>query len=244
MKKILFSGAALAAVFVVTGCRMCSDPIYNDPTCIEDSHMRSVKVRPDAVHFTKPNLAASREVFRPVFRAGTKRVTVIGEGVERNIAHNDAIAKFLAQTNCDYIVAVTTIVVEKTHPTWRFFATSNYSVTLSGIPIYLDKLECETISAEEADKKATANNGNNDGNNDGGEDGNSGDNSGDNSGNNSGNSAGGKGNGIAFGFGSNKKSTHVCPAPAPAIVKLDNIKVSISADGKSDDKAGLIVPLQ
>ena len=223
MKKILSCGAALAAVVVVTGCRMCSEPIYSDPTCIENSHLLEVKVRPNAVSLTRPNIAGSRELFRPVFRAGEKRITVVGEGVERKIAINDAIAKFLAKADCDYIVGVTTIVTKKTHPTWRFFSTSNYTVTLSGLPIHLDKLACETLEAEKADAMGSVDN-------------------------NCEDEEPAKKDAPSVGIPlpnvTIEKAPHVCPAPEPGLIKLDNIKVDITATGKTDDKAGVVFPIK
>ena len=154
MKKMVLSGIAAVAAIAFTGCSMCSDPIHGEITCIENSHFNEVLVRPNALALTKPNLAGSRELFRPVFKAGEKRITVVGEGLTRRIARNDAIAKFLATANCDYVVGVTTVVKAKTHPTWRFFSTTNYTVTLSGIPIHLEKLSWESLDAQKAYKIA------------------------------------------------------------------------------------------
>ena len=58
------------------------------------------------------------------------------------------LAKFIETAKCDYVIAVTTVVSEKTHPTWRFWATTNYSVRLTGIPIYMEKITRETITPE------------------------------------------------------------------------------------------------
>lgn len=217
MKKVLFCGAIIAAVAVLTGCNMCIAPIPNDPTCIENSHMSEVQVRPNALALTAPTIAGSRELFRPVFRAGTKRFTVVGEGLERSIALNDAIAKFLAKADCDYIVGVTTVVTKKTHPTWRLFATSNYTVTLSGLPIYLDKLSCQTLEEKKADQVTAVDNGQEEKKEE-------------------------KKDDAATTVKVENKCD--CKAAAPALIKLDNIKVDITATGKTDDKAGVVFPIK
>ncbi|MBE6376846.1 MAG: hypothetical protein E7050_10320 [Lentisphaerae bacterium] len=157
MKKFLIGGMAAVAALAFTGCKMCCEPIANDPTCIENSHYTSVGLNPAARTMVSPNLGASKQLFRPVFKAGTERISVIGKGTDYDSAVEDAYAKFLAQTNCDYVVAVTTVVSEKTHPTWRFWATTNYSVTLSGLPMYLEKLDCETLTPEKVVLESTTN---------------------------------------------------------------------------------------
>lgn len=154
MKKLILCGVAAFAVVVVTGCRMCSDPVLNDPSCIEDTHEKSINVDPENSSWKKPKIAESLELFRPVFKAGA-RTTVTGEGLSEEAATFDAIAKFMIKTNSDYIVAVSRIISKKTHPTSRWFATTNHSVTISGIPITLEKLSCETLKKEDVDKKTS-----------------------------------------------------------------------------------------
>ena len=220
MKKMFLFGIAAVAAIAFTGCRMCSDPIHGELTCIENSHFNEVMVRPNALALTKPNLAGSRELFRPVFKAGPKRITVVGEGLTRRIARNDAIAKFLATANCDYIVAVTTVVKAKTHPTWRFFSTTNYTVTLSGIPIHLEKLSCESLDAKKADQIAvvTLNDEEDE-------------------------------EKPEIKTEEKKEittestTTHQCKA-TPALITLSDIDVKISAKGSTDDKGGIIFPLK
>ena len=224
MKKMVLSGIAAVAAIAFTGCSMCSDPIHGEITCIENSHFNEVLVRPNALALTKPNLAGSRELFRPVFKAGEKRITVVGEGLTRRIARNDAIAKFLETANCDYVVGVTTIVKAKTHPTWRFFSTTNYTVTLSGIPIHLEKLSCESLDAKKADEIAVVSTNDE-------EDGDKSDDK----------------------KSDEKKSTvettttvsveKKCQTP-PVLLSLSDIDVKISAKGSTDEKAGIIFPVK
>lgn len=231
MKKLIVCGAAFVAAVAFTGCRMCTDPLPGEINCIEPSHYSEVQVRPNALALTKPSIAGSRELFRPVFKAGVKRITVVGEGTSRRAARNDAIAKFLKTADCDYIVGVTTIVTQKTHPTWRLFATTNYTVTLSGFPIHLEKLSCETISDEKADKITVNTNGEEEDAEDKGEDKtedkaeNKADNKADNN------------------DDATDTAPHTCKV-TPALVKLSDIRVNITANGATDDKAGVVFPIQ
>ena len=154
MKSFVVLSMAAVTVFAVSGCRWCFEPQGQDPSCMETSHILITKNSPSTTSMVTPNIAISREVFRPVFRAGTSRVTVMGAGGDREDATMDAIAKFLAQTKCDYIVSVSTVAVKNIHPTpwWYFFIRhSNYSVTFSGVPVYLDKLSCETLDPKKVD---------------------------------------------------------------------------------------------
>lgn len=156
MKKLICCGVAAFAVFAVTGCRMCSDPIINDPTCIEPSHFTATDLNPRARTMVAPNVGASKELFRPVFKAGNERITVVGSGTDYKAARTDAFVKFIETAKCDYVIAVTTVVSEKTHPTWRFWATTNYSVRLTGIPIYMEKITRETITPEKVVLEASS----------------------------------------------------------------------------------------
>jgi len=146
---------AAVTVFAVTGCQWCCEVIPNDPGCIKTSHDVVTKNTPATTTMVTPHIAISREVFRPVFRAGTERITVQGSGNDREDATYDAITKFLAKTNCDYIVSVSTIAVKQIHPKpWWYLLvprSSNYTVTLSGIPVYLDKLSTETLAADKVE---------------------------------------------------------------------------------------------
>ena len=155
MKKVFVLGLAAAAVGMLSGCTWCSAPLASDPSCLTTEHKLVTTDQPYAASMVSPNIAISREVFRPVFRAGAGRLTVMGAGSDREDATYDAIAKFLEKTNCDYIVSVSTVTVKKTHPTpWWYFLLpkhNNYSVTLSGIPVYLEKLSCETLDAEKTE---------------------------------------------------------------------------------------------
>lgn len=152
MKKFLVLGIAAAAAVSFTGCKWCEDPLPQDPSCVQLSHNMVTKNSPATTSMVTPNIAISREVFRPVFRAGSGRLTVVGSGSDRENATYDAIAKFLAKANCDFIVSVSTVAVEKKHPTWWWFMShTNWSVTISGIPVYLDKLSCETLAPDKVD---------------------------------------------------------------------------------------------
>ena len=183
MKKFLMLGMAAAAAVVVTGCRWCNDVRPNDPSCIELAHGISTFNHPATTSMTTPNIAISREVFRPVFRPGPGRLTVEGSGDDVQDATYDAIAKFLSKANCDYIVSVSTVSVKTDHPKpwwdflcwcrnsdhrWRWFwivplrvhifcwHNTNYKVTLSGIPIYLERLSTETLDPKKVELYDTA----------------------------------------------------------------------------------------
>ena len=177
MKKFLILGIAAAAMVTVAGCRWCNDPQPNDPSCIKESHEIETTNFPPSTNMVTPHVAVSREVFRPVFRAGAGRLTVVGSGCDRKNATHDAIAKFLEKANCDYIVAVSTVTVKKDHPKpwWDFICwcksddhtsslfpfhlhpaifcgtSTNYKVTISGIPIYLERLSVETLHPDKVD---------------------------------------------------------------------------------------------
>ena len=213
MKKLILCGVAAFAAFAVTGCRMCVDPILNDPTCIEPSHYRATDVNPLNINFKKPLIAESLELFRPVFKAGN-RITVVGEGTSVETATFDAFAKFMAKANCDYIVAVTRVINKKTHPTWRIFATTNYTVTLSGIPVILEKLSCETIKEKEVEERKEK------------ED-----------------KCDKKEEKIIVNVDCKCPAPAAAQA-TPALLKLSDIDVKINAKGSTDDKAGIIFPVK
>lgn len=155
MKKIFVMSLAAVAAVVVTGCRWCSDVLPNDSSCVKSSHDWETFNHPGTTAMVTPNVTISREVFRPVFRAGAGRLTVLGSGSTREDATYDAIAKFLDKTNCDYIVTVSTVSVKTIHPKpwWYFFVARNrnFRVTLSGIPVYLEKLSVETMAADKVE---------------------------------------------------------------------------------------------
>ena len=155
MKKFLVPGAAVMAAVFLAGCQWCSEPLAQNPSCIKLDHEFVTSNHPATTSMVTPNIAISREVFRPVFRAGAGRLTVVGSGNDREDATYDAIAKFLSKANCDYIVAVSTISVKTVHPSpwWYLWGRNNrnYSVTLSGIPVYLEKLSTETLAADKVE---------------------------------------------------------------------------------------------
>ena len=176
MKKFMMLGITAVAAVTITGCRWCDEKVANDPSCVTYSHEISVNNSPATTGMVTPNIAISREVFRPVFRAGSGRLTVEGSGIDVKDATYDAISKFLAKANCDYIVAVSTVSVRTDHPkAWwdilcwchnsdhRFFTlfplrfhlfctyNTNYKVTISGIPVYLDKLSTETLDSKKVE---------------------------------------------------------------------------------------------
>ena len=149
MKKFLSMGAAVVAAFAMTGCQWCSDNLANDASCIELTHKIANDNKPDAASFVSPNIGVGRQVFRPSFRVGPGRLTVTGVGETQDSATYDAIRQFLAKANCDYIVSVSKVSDRKKHPTWRFWKRSlSWSVTISGIPLYLEKLEVEKLEDE------------------------------------------------------------------------------------------------
>lgn len=152
MKKLFLLVPAFAATAMIfTGCAMCTDPM--GISCSEPSHSTDKTVKPEPISLTAPIIVPTRDTFRPTFVAGPQRLTATGSGTSREEAINDAYLNFKATAGCDYIVAVNYSIVESTHPTWRIFATTNYTVTLSGIPITLDKLVREEIKV--APKAAT-----------------------------------------------------------------------------------------
>ena len=154
MKKILMlSGAAVIAMLGGVGCSMCSNPIPNDPSCIENTHLTETEVAPISMSKVAPFIVQSNRQFRPVFRAGTK-VYGSGEGFSESEALKAAVASIILREKCDYLVAVNHIATTKTHPTWRFFSTTNYTVKISGIPVYLDKLVDEPLTQEVKEEKA------------------------------------------------------------------------------------------
>lgn len=139
MKKAFFLVPAVAATAMIfTGCAMCTDPI--DMSCTEASHELKSSVDPSALSLSTPTIVPTIDTFRPVFRSGTTRTTATGTGTSYEQALNEAIINFKKLANCDYVVAVNIDTKKNTHPTWRFWATSSYTVTLTGLPITLDKL--------------------------------------------------------------------------------------------------------
>ena len=148
MKKFLSRGVAVVAAFAMTGCQWCKEPLANDASCIELTHKITNENRPDAASFVSPNISIGRQVFRPSFRVGPGRLTVTGVGETQDSATYDAIRQFLSKANCDYIISVSKVSDKKKHPTWRFWSRSlSWSVTISGIPLYLDKIETEMLDA-------------------------------------------------------------------------------------------------
>jgi hypothetical protein len=115
---------------------------------IDNNIKAKAEVTPNVLGLVRPNIGGSREIIRPVFTVGKRRITAVGVGETKVIAHNKAIAKFLKVANCDYIVAVSTKVT--THKE----SSKTYVVTISGFPIILEKITCETIDAKQADSIA------------------------------------------------------------------------------------------
>ena len=149
MLVCLFGAAVTATVF--TGCSMCNMPIQDDASCVEPSHITSIQLDPQNIAYAQPKVAPCTDVFKPSFEAGSKRVTVTGTGNSLDEATADAIAAFMEKTECDYIVGTTRVITTKTHPTYRFFATTNQTVKLSGIPVTMKKLE--KLQPPKAEKK-------------------------------------------------------------------------------------------
>ena len=139
--KIFVSLFAVLGVAILSGCAMCNEPIKGDDSCIETSHNASAMVKPENISYSQPKIAPCTDVFKPNFEAGKERCVVVGTGNSLESATADAISRFMEKTNCDYIVGTTRVITVKTHPTYRFFSTSNYTVKLSGIPVTLARLE-------------------------------------------------------------------------------------------------------
>ncbi|MBE6375074.1 MAG: hypothetical protein E7050_01290 [Lentisphaerae bacterium] len=145
-KHMILAMSAVAAGIFAGGCAVCTDPI--DSSCIEVSHPGNKQVLPDGVAFQAPVVKASPDYIVPRFRVGNVRVTAIGTGNSLEEATNDAIINFKKKAQCDYIVAVNTDVSQHTHPTLRIHALTNYSVSLTGLPVFLDRLEVVDGKAE------------------------------------------------------------------------------------------------
>lgn len=139
--KILMCLAAALVVAILSGCAMCSEPIKGDKSCIEASHNADVLVKPENINFAQPKIVPCTDVFKPNFEARKERCVAIGTGNSLESATSDAISRFMEENDCDYIVGTTRVITVKTHPTFRFFTTSNYTVKLSGIPVSLVRLE-------------------------------------------------------------------------------------------------------
>lgn len=219
MKKILMlSGAAVIVMLGGVGCAMCSAPIPNDPSCIENTHLTATEVSPLSLRKVAPFVVQSDRQFRPVFRAG-KKVYGSGEGFSEEEALNAAVADILLREKCDYIVAVNHIATTKTHPTWRFFSTTNYTVKISGIPVYLEKLVDESVNKEEVVAASAAN--------------------GEKAAAPAANEKAAAPAPVIVG-GCNCSSQQKAPA---ALIRLTDIKVDVQAKGVAADDAGVIFPL-
>ena len=115
---------------------------------IDNSFQAKAEVTPNVLGLVRPNIGGIREIIRPVFTVSKKRITAVGVGETKVIAHNKAIAKFFKVANWDYIVAVSTKVT--THKE----SSKTYVVTISGFPVILEKNTCKTIDAKQADSIA------------------------------------------------------------------------------------------
>ena len=139
MKKMLWMVGAGATLIFAAGCQMCND--QQNFTCKEPTHTISSAVVPDNMFIAQPSVVKSLDTFRPIFEAGTEKLTVTGDGTSEEDAMQDAIKNFIVKSGCDYFVYTNKVVSKVTHPTWRFFATTTYTVRLTGIPIFFSKLE-------------------------------------------------------------------------------------------------------
>ena len=142
MKKVIVWAVSAATVVLFSGCQMCVAP--QDSSCVEPSHATNKAINPSGLAYTAPTVLPSTDQFIPHFKAGAVVSTkeCVGAGTSVEEATNEAIDKFKAAYDCDYVVIVNLKIEKKTHPSWRIFKTSNYAVTISrGIPIKLDNLE-------------------------------------------------------------------------------------------------------
>lgn len=210
-KSLLLSGVACSVMLVGAGCAMCSNPIPKDPSCIEDSHRTNISVAPMAMTKVAPVIAPTKTMFRPVYRAGAK-VFGYGKGFSEEEAVADAISNIMAESKCDYLVAVTHVTTFKTHPTWRLFSTTNYSVKISGIPIFLERLEEEKLPEPPAPAPEAAN--------------------------------GAVPPPPVCGAAPNAANPQRMPEIPLSLIRLSDIKVHITANGGTDDKAGVIFPIK
>lgn len=155
MKKTLALLLTVGISLVITGCVHCASPRPEDPSCLVNEHITADQIDPNSVGLVRPGIIPSKDFFRPVFRAGAQRVTVVGSGPTKKAALQNAIKVFMEKNNCDFIVAVKFVYEDVTHPQaafWRWFFSGDkdFTVTLSGIPITLESLE--HVDADELPK--------------------------------------------------------------------------------------------
>ena len=143
MNKIAIFAAAVVAV-AMTGCS-CWCP--KDDNCMKTNHDIKATVTPDAVSFNQAVVLPVKEAFRPVYTAGTKRISVTGKGMTRDQAFNEAVSKACLEYNCDMLAAAKAVVTKITHPYWIFFSYETYQVHLSGMPITMTALAKEAYVA-------------------------------------------------------------------------------------------------
>lgn len=237
-KSIWLSGMACSVAVIGAGCAMCSTPIPHDPTCIEETHLSDTTVKPLSLRKVTPWVVESNRQFRPVYRAGSK-VFGVGTGLSEDEAVADAVAKIMESQKCEYLVAVNHITTSKTHPTWRFFSTTNYSVRISGIPIFLERLEEEDINPKEVavsgcncNPQASAGNA---------ADGSNGSSNGSNNGSNNGQTTVVMPPPVVVGA---QNGPVALPRPPMALIRLTDIKVDVTAKGVASDDAGVIFPVK
>lgn len=144
MKKSIISAVALFMVLAMAGCSCWS---AKDDGCVIPTHKEESWTSPAALNYAKPAILPSKDAFRPVFTAGSKRLSVVADGKKADIALDNAVSKFCLEYNCDLIVAAKAVVVKTTHPRWFFFNYKTYRVFLSGMPVTITGLNKEVAPA-------------------------------------------------------------------------------------------------
>jgi hypothetical protein len=114
---------------------------------MKTNHDIKATVTPDAVSFNQAVVLPVKEAFRPVYTAGTKRISVTGKGMTRDQAFNEAVSKACLEYNCDMLASAKAVVSKITHPYWIFFSYETYQVHLSGMPITMTGLSKEAYVA-------------------------------------------------------------------------------------------------
>lgn len=154
-KKMLMTAAAFGVAAALTGCVHCAQQnLDGEGKIIEEcnvaTHNYVTEVDPDSLAIVRPGMLPSKDYFRPMFRSGAKRVQAVGIAKSLEQAREKALKNFLAEHECDFIVAVNFRKEIIRHPQaafWRWFFRGgiNYKVTLCGIPITLESLQREEI---------------------------------------------------------------------------------------------------
>ena len=157
MKKNLFTAILMGAVSMVllSSCAMCRKPQLDSCVPVQADHCFSQTIYPESMTAVQPIILPSGDVFRPVFRAETKRFEATGIGESREEALNNAVVNFLKDAKCDHIVSASIAYEETVHPNWKiwqWFHHTTYVAKVSGIPVKM-----ESLVREKAPKSAEFN---------------------------------------------------------------------------------------